>query len=68
MKKQQYTKPATSIVESYMERVMTTVSHTKGESPDGKDTDVPGWGGEGDGSDEDMNGAKKNNAWSSWDE
>lgn len=64
MKKQQYTKPATSIVESYMERVMTAVSDTKTETPDGTTTDGPVFDGVGNG--EDM--AKKNNAWASWDE
>ena len=64
MKKQQYTKPTTSTVKSYMERVMTTVSNTKTENSDGTSTDGPEYDGDGNG--EDM--AKKNNAWSSWDE
>ena len=68
MKKQQYTKPATSIVKSYMEQVMTAVSHTKTEGYGDEKPEGPEYGGDGAGSDEDMNGAKKNNAWASWDE
>ena len=64
MKKQQYIKPATSIVKSYMERVMTAVSKTHTETPDGTPTDGPEYAGPGKG--DDM--AKKNNAWSNWDE
>lgn len=43
---------------------MTTVSTTQTGTPGGGTTDGPEYGGDGNG--EDM--AKKNNAWSSWDE
>lgn len=64
MKKNRYIKPDIEITLLYAERILAAVSSTSGSDPNGNKTDVPGYGGEGDG--EDM--AKKHNAWATWDE
>ena len=59
MKKNKYVKPDIEITLLHADRILAAVSKTAGNTDD-----IPGYGGEGDG--EDL--AKKNNAWSSWDE
>lgn len=65
MKKKKYISPKLDLVLLQAHSILAGVSNTAGENPSGGNTDVPGYGGGGNGSDME---AKRNNVWSSWEE